>query len=58
MPGDERGYVPACDTETGDYEEIQCYGDSGYCWCVNQFGEEVEGTRTGPGGDRPDCDRK
>ncbi|VDK50084.1 unnamed protein product [Cylicostephanus goldi] len=28
----------------GSFEEVQC--DSDYCWCVNQFGVEMEGTRT------------
>ncbi|KHJ87891.1 WAP-type 'four-disulfide core [Oesophagostomum dentatum] len=28
----------------GSFEEIQC--DADYCWCVNQYGVEVEGTRT------------
>ncbi|KAK6751801.1 hypothetical protein RB195_003304 [Necator americanus] len=27
----------------GSFEEVQC--DSDYCWCVNQYGVEVEGTR-------------
>ncbi|VDM80128.1 unnamed protein product [Strongylus vulgaris] len=28
----------------GSFEEVQC--DAEYCWCVNQFGVEMEGTRT------------
>ncbi|XP_072031734.1 papilin-like isoform X2 [Amphiura filiformis] len=47
-------YIPQC-TETGEYEDIQCYGSTGYCWCVNENGEEVEGTRIGPGAGPPDC---
>ncbi|XP_033628590.1 papilin-like [Asterias rubens] len=47
-------YVPQC-TEVGEYETIQCYGSTGYCWCVNENGEEVEGSRRGPGMGSPNC---
>ena len=30
----------------GDYEEIQCDSNSKECWCVDQNGYEVPGTRT------------
>ncbi len=50
-------YVPQC-TEAGEYETIQCYGSTGYCWCVNENGEEVEGSRRGPGKGSPNCHGK
>ena len=47
-------YVPEC-TESGDYNQIQCYGDTGHCWCVNEVGEEIDGTRKQPGQGLPEC---
>nr|UZF13190.1 saxiphilin [Epipedobates tricolor] len=41
-------FVPKCD-EKGNYAPKQCHGSSGYCWCLNENGEEIEGTRTPPG---------
>uniref|UniRef100_A0A8C5GLW2 Nidogen 1a n=1 Tax=Gouania willdenowi TaxID=441366 RepID=A0A8C5GLW2_GOUWI len=41
-------YVPACD-EHGAYEPMQCHGSTGHCWCVDRNGQEIPGTRTGPG---------
>ncbi|XP_053553595.1 nidogen-2 [Bombina bombina] len=47
-------FVPECEDE-GHYAPLQCHGSTGYCWCVNQNGEEISGTRTPPGGTRPRC---
>ena len=44
-------FVPSCKV-TGDYEEIQCHGSTGFCWCVDKFGNEMEGTRTSR---QPNC---
>ncbi|NXN80714.1 NID2 protein, partial [Bombycilla garrulus] len=41
-------YVPQCDP-SGDFTPLQCHGDSGYCWCVEQSGREIPGTRSEPG---------
>ncbi|KAL0609259.1 Nidogen-1 [Plecturocebus cupreus] len=41
-------FVPECD-EHGHYAPTQCHGSTGYCWCVDRDGREVEGTRTRPG---------
>lgn len=30
----------------GQYEEVQCQGSSGECWCVDKDGKELPGTRT------------
>lgn len=46
-------YIPSCD-ENGSYEPMQCHGSTGYCWCVERNGQEVLGTRSGPGS-RPMC---
>ncbi|XP_066464113.1 nidogen-2 [Eleutherodactylus coqui] len=47
-------FLPECDSE-GNYVPLQCHGSTGYCWCVNRNGEEIEGTRTGPGRGPPQC---
>ncbi|KAM4041131.1 saxiphilin-like [Anomaloglossus baeobatrachus] len=41
-------FVPKCD-EKGNYAPKQCHGSTGYCWCLNENGDEIEGTRTPPG---------
>ncbi|NXT60378.1 NID2 protein, partial [Chaetops frenatus] len=41
-------YVPQCEP-SGDFTPLQCHGDSGYCWCVEQSGREIPGTRSEPG---------
>ncbi|XP_044070690.1 nidogen-1 [Siniperca chuatsi] len=46
-------YIPTCD-ENGAYEPMQCHGSTGHCWCVDQNGHEISGTRSGPGS-RPMC---
>ena len=46
-------FVPECD-EHGNYVPTQCHGSTGYCWCVDRDGRELEGTRTRPGM-RPPC---
>ena len=48
-------YIPTC-TDTGEYEKMQClYGNVGECWCVNENGEELAGTRQKDLG-IPDCE--
>ncbi|KAF5905183.1 nidogen-1 [Clarias magur] len=46
-------YVPTCD-QNGEYTPMQCHDGIGQCWCVYPSGEEIAGTRTGPGS-RPSC---
>ncbi|XP_072015538.1 uncharacterized protein [Amphiura filiformis] len=48
-------YVPQC-TKTGEYETMQCHGSTGYCWCVDENGEEIQGTKAGRGNPQPNCD--
>lgn len=44
-------FVPSCKLN-GDYEEKQCHGSTGFCWCVDKLGNELPGTRIRGG---PDC---
>lgn len=46
-------FIPQCD-EHGHYLPTQCHGSTGYCWCVDRDGNEIDGTRSGPGV-RPPC---
>ena len=48
-------FIPQC-TEDGYYEASQCHGSTGHCWCVTKEGEELQGTRTGPGEETVSCD--
>ncbi|KAK1793128.1 hypothetical protein P4O66_011534, partial [Electrophorus voltai] len=43
-PGPQH-YLPQCDS-VGEFNPVQCYGDSSYCWCVDRDGREVPGTRS------------
>ncbi|XP_012669833.2 CD74 molecule, major histocompatibility complex, class II invariant chain a [Clupea harengus] len=38
-------YKPQCDEE-GHYLPLQCWHSTGYCWCVDQTGTEVPGSRS------------
>ncbi|XP_034720259.1 nidogen-2 isoform X2 [Etheostoma cragini] len=49
-------YVPQCDAN-GQYRSLQCHGSTGHCWCVDERGQERDGTRTPPGTPSVDCDR-
>ncbi|KAJ0005018.1 hypothetical protein NQD34_011232 [Periophthalmus magnuspinnatus] len=46
-------YIPTCD-QNGAYSPMQCHHSIGECWCVDQSGREIPGTRTEPG-QRPTC---
>ncbi|KAK3562133.1 hypothetical protein QTP86_030133, partial [Hemibagrus guttatus] len=46
-------YIPTCD-HNGEYMPMQCHDSIGQCWCVYPNGQEIAGTRTGPGS-RPTC---
>ncbi|XP_061693207.1 nidogen-2 isoform X2 [Syngnathoides biaculeatus] len=43
-PGPQQ-YLPQCEPD-GQFSPIQCYGETTYCWCVDQDGREVLGTRS------------
>uniref|UniRef100_A0A7N8WQE3 Nidogen 2a (osteonidogen) n=1 Tax=Mastacembelus armatus TaxID=205130 RepID=A0A7N8WQE3_9TELE len=38
-------YVPQCEPD-GHFRPVQCYGETTYCWCVDQDGREVPGTQS------------
>uniref|UniRef100_A0A7N5ZTL7 Nidogen 2a (osteonidogen) n=1 Tax=Anabas testudineus TaxID=64144 RepID=A0A7N5ZTL7_ANATE len=38
-------YVPQCEPD-GQFSPVQCFGETTYCWCVDQDGREVPGTRS------------
>lgn len=45
-------FSPECSAE-GKFQTVQCWGAIGQCWCVDDDGRELEGTRTQ--GKQPDC---
>jgi len=47
-------YVPQCDEE-GNYQPLQFHPSSGYRWCVDEYGDEINGTLTPPEKPDPDC---
>ncbi|XP_071963975.1 papilin-like isoform X2 [Antedon mediterranea] len=47
--------VPRC-TDSGAYEIMQCHQATGYCWCVDNLGQRIEGSIRSPGTQRPNCE--
>ena len=47
-------YIPQC-TENCNWEPMQCWESTGYCWCVDGNGVEIEGTSTPSWQGFPDC---
>ena len=47
-------FIPQCE-EDGSYSPLQCWGSTGYCWCVDSNGVEIPGTALGPGQGTPNC---
>uniref|UniRef100_A0A1A7YHY0 CD74 molecule, major histocompatibility complex, class II invariant chain a n=1 Tax=Iconisemion striatum TaxID=60296 RepID=A0A1A7YHY0_9TELE len=47
------GYKPQCD-EQGHYKPMQCWHATGFCWCVDEAGNPIQGTEMRG---RPDCRR-
>ncbi|EDO40373.1 predicted protein, partial [Nematostella vectensis] len=37
-------FVPKCKS-SGDYDTVQCHGSTGFCWCVDDDGNEIPATR-------------
>ncbi|KAM9766649.1 nidogen-2 isoform 2-T2 [Menidia menidia] len=42
---DPQQYLPQCESD-GHFRPVQCYGETTYCWCVDQDGREISGTRS------------
>ncbi|KYO47226.1 nidogen-1 [Alligator mississippiensis] len=47
-------HIPVCDDQ-GNYQPLQCHSSTGFCWCVDEAGQEIAGTRTPPGSTPPRC---
>ncbi|PNF36509.1 Amyloid beta A4 protein [Cryptotermes secundus] len=41
-------YLPKCRDEDGSFEPIQCHPVTHQCWCVDDKGDELPGTRAPP----------
>ncbi|XP_041709511.2 testican-1 isoform X3 [Coregonus clupeaformis] len=37
-------YIPRC-SEEGYFKPTQCHGNTGQCWCVDKYGNEIAGSR-------------
>ena len=48
-------YIPQC-TANCEWEPMQCWSSTGYCWCVDENGEEIEGTSMPSWQGEPDCE--
>jgi len=48
-------FIPQC-TEDCEWEPMQCSGSTGYCWCVDENGIEIEGTSQPSWDGFPDCE--
>ena len=48
-------YIPQC-TEDCNWEPMQCWSSTGYCWCVDENGVEIEGTSMPSWQGTPDCE--
>ncbi|XP_041941809.1 thyroglobulin [Alosa sapidissima] len=42
--GNDDTLLPAC-SDSGEYQPVQCQPTTGQCWCVDQEGMEIYGTR-------------
>lgn len=38
-------FIPRC-TGDGEFEVVQCHSTPGECWCVDEAGLEIPGTKT------------
>ena len=47
-------FVPQCEDD-GSFASTQCWGSTGYCWCVDEYGVEISGTSIPSWQGMPDC---
>ncbi|KPP77156.1 thyroglobulin-like, partial [Scleropages formosus] len=57
LSGEDAAQVPLC-SDSGGYRPIQCDRTLGQCWCVDQDGEEIYGTRQNGEFSRCECGTK
>ncbi len=50
-------YIPQC-TAQCEWEPLQCWSSTGYCWCVDQQGNEIEGTSQPSWQGLPECNEE
>ena len=50
-------FIPQCEDD-GSYSPIQCWGSTGYCWCVDENGVEITGTSIPAWQGNPDCNQE
>jgi hypothetical protein len=48
-------YIPQCSNDC-NWESTQCWSSTGYCWCVDQNGFEIEGSSMPSWQGYPDCE--
>ena len=48
-------FIPQC-TEGCEWESMQCWSSTGYCWCVDEDGNEIDGTSQPAWQGYPDCE--
>jgi hypothetical protein len=48
-------YIPQC-TDNCEWEPMQCWSSTGYCWCVDENGIEIEDTSIPSWQGFPDCE--
>jgi len=48
-------FIPQC-TNDCNWESTQCWSSTGYCWCVDQNGFEIEGSSIPSWQGYPDCE--
>ncbi|KAL5267069.1 hypothetical protein ACHWQZ_G004189 [Mnemiopsis leidyi] len=50
-------WTVSCEDD-GSFTPTQCHPSTGHCWCVDEFGTEISGSRSTPGAPRVPCLKK
>jgi hypothetical protein len=50
-------FIPQC-TDDCEWESVQCWSSTGYCWCVDIGGNEIDGTSQPVWQGYPDCEEE